>query len=56
MTVLQAALQVFACSPDYQMAPKAVQTLARALEQQLRLALREAHLSSQSNATVQPNS
>jgi ParB/RepB/Spo0J family partition protein len=56
MTAMLAALQTFACSPDSRMAPKAVQTLAQALEQQLRLALREAYPSSQSDLTVQPQS
>jgi len=46
MTTLLAALHAFVHSPDYQMAPKAVQTLVQALEQQLRLALREARPSS----------
>ena len=55
MTALLAALQTFAHSPDYRMAPKAVQTLTQALEQQLRLALREAHSSSQPHLTVQPH-
>ena len=55
MTALLAALQTFAHSPDYRMAPKAVQTIAQALEQQLRLALREAHSSSQPHLTVQPH-
>jgi hypothetical protein len=43
MTSLLAVLQAFVDSPDYRMAPKAVQTLTQALGQQLRLALREAH-------------
>jgi hypothetical protein len=55
MTVLLAALQTFANSPDYCMAPKAVQTLVHALEQQLRLALREGRPSSQPDVTVQPH-
>lgn len=56
MTALLSALQTFAHGPDYRMAPKAVQTLAQALEQQLHLALREAHPSSQPDLTVQPHS
>jgi hypothetical protein len=52
MTSLLAALHAFVDSPDYQMAPKVVQTLAQALEQQLRLTLREAHSSSQPDLTV----
>jgi len=55
MTALLAALQTFAHSPDYRMAPKAVQTITQALEQQLRLALREAHSSPQPDLTVQPH-
>jgi ParB/RepB/Spo0J family partition protein len=57
MTALLEALQAFIThSPDYWMAPKAVQTLAQALEQQLRPALREARSSSQPDLTVQPQS
>ena len=56
LTELLAALHGFAHSPAYRLAPKAVQTLAQALEQQVRLALREAHLSSQPDVTVQPHS
>ena len=56
MPELLTALHAFAHSPGYRMAPKAVQTLAQALEQQLRLALREAHPSSQPGATGQPHS
>lgn len=56
MTELLAALHAFAQSPDNRMAPKAVQTLAQALEQQLRLALREARPSSQPDVSVQPHS
>ena len=55
MTALLAALHAFVHSPDYRMAPKAVQTITQALEQQLRLALREAHSSSQPHLTVQPH-
>ena len=53
MTSLLAALHAFAQSPDYRTTPQAVQTLTQALEQQLRLALREALSSSQLQATVQ---
>ncbi len=53
MTALLSALQTFAHSSDYQMAPQAVQSLAQALEQQVRLALRQAHPSSQPDTTVQ---
>ena len=56
MTELLTALHAFALSSDYRMAPKAVQTLAQALDQQLRLALREAHSTSQFDSTVQPQS
>jgi hypothetical protein len=56
LTELLAALHAFAHSPEYRMAPRAVQTLAQALEQQVRLALREAHPSSQPALTVQPHS
>ena len=56
MTELLAALQAFAHSPDYRMTPKAVQTLAHALEQQLRLSLREAHPLSQPETTEHPHS
>ena len=56
MTSLLAALHAFAQSPDYRTTPQAVQTLTQALEQQLRLALREALSSSQSDPTVQPHS
>src|SRR2546421_572790 len=55
MTTLLAALHAFVHSPDCRMGPKAVQTLAQALEQQLRLALREAHSSPQPDLTVQPH-
>ena len=56
MTALLATLQAFTHSSDSRMAPKAVQTLAQALEQQLRLALLEARPSSQPDAPVQPHS
>ena len=56
MTSLLAALHAFAQSPDYRTTPQAVQTLTQALEQQLRLALREALSTSQSDPTVQPQS
>jgi ParB/RepB/Spo0J family partition protein len=56
MTSLLAALHAFVQSPDYRTTPQAVQTLTQALEQQLRLALREARSSSQSDPTVQPHS
>jgi ParB-like chromosome segregation protein Spo0J len=55
MTELLSALLAFVRSPEYRMAPKAVQTLTQALEQQLRLALREAHSSFQPDVTVQPH-
>ena len=55
MTSLLAALQAFAHSPDYRVTPQAVRTLAQALEQQLRLALREMpKASSPSVPVVQP--
>ena len=53
---LLAALYTFEYSPDYRMAPQAVQTLTQALVQQLRLALRDAPLASQSHTIVQPQS
>ena len=56
MTSLLAALHAFVQSPDYRTTPQAVQTLTQALEQQLRLALREARSTSQSDPTVQPQS
>jgi ParB/RepB/Spo0J family partition protein len=56
VAALLSALEVFTCSPDYRMAPKAVQTLAQALEQQLRLSLREAHATPQFESTVHPQS
>jgi ParB/RepB/Spo0J family partition protein len=56
MTSLLAALHAFVQSPDYRTTPQAMQTLTQALEQQLRLALREALSSSQSDPTVQPQS
>ena len=46
LTELLDALHAFAHSPAYRLAPKAVQTLTQALEQQVRLALREAYPSS----------
>jgi hypothetical protein len=55
MTSLLAALQAFTRSPDYRVMPQAVRTLTQALEQQLRLALRERPpAASQSNPVVQP--
>jgi ParB/RepB/Spo0J family partition protein len=56
MTSLLAALHAFVQSPDYRTTPQAVQTLTQALEQELRLTLREALSSSQSDSTVQPQS
>ena len=56
MTSLLAALHAFVQSPDYRTTPQAVQTLTQALEQELRLTLREALSSSQSDPTVQPQS
>jgi len=56
MTSLLAALHAFAQSSDYRTTPQAVQMLTQALEQQLRLALREALSASQSDPTVQPQS
>jgi len=54
MTALLAALHAFAQSPDYRTTPQTVQMLTQALEQQLRLALREAPLQpSQPDSTVQ---
>jgi|GEM_PF-1961582 len=56
MAELLTVLHAFAHSSAYWMTPKAVQTLAQALEQQLRLALREAHPSSQTDVTGQSHS
>ena len=56
MTSLLAALHAFAQSSDYRTTPQAVQMLTQALEQQLRLALREALSASQSDPTVQSQS
>ena len=56
MTSLLAGLHLFAHSPDYRRTPQAVQTLAQALEQQLRLALREASSASQLDSTVESQS
>jgi hypothetical protein len=56
MSALLSALRVFTCSPGSRTAPKAVQTLAQALEQQLRLSLREAHATPQFESTVHPQS
>jgi ParB/RepB/Spo0J family partition protein len=53
MTALLAAVQAFTHRSEYWMAPKVVQTLTQALQQQLRLALWEARSSSQSDSTVQ---
>ena len=55
MTSLLAALHVFTHSSDYRVTPQAVRTLTQALEQQLRLALREMPPATyQSNPIVQP--
>jgi ParB/RepB/Spo0J family partition protein len=56
LSSLLAALHAFEHCPDYRTAPQAVQTLSQALVQQLRIALREAPLTSQSQPTVQPQS
>ncbi len=56
MSSLLAALLAFEHCPDYRTAPQAVQTLTQALVQQLRIALRDAPLTSQSHTTVQPQS
>ena len=56
LSSLLAALQAFEHSSDYRTAPQAVQTLTQALVQQLRIALRDAPLASQSQPTVQPQS
>ena len=53
---LLAALLAFEHCPDYRTAPQAVQTLTQALVQQLRIALRDAPLTSQSHMTIQPQS
>jgi ParB/RepB/Spo0J family partition protein len=55
MMSLLEALHAFTHSPDYRMMPQAVRTLTQALEQQLRLALREmSKASSPSDPVVQP--
>ncbi len=56
MTTLLAELHAFVHSRGYHTTPKSVQTLAQALEQQLRLALRKAHSSPQFDSTVHPQS
>ena len=56
LSSLLAALQVFEHSSDYRTAPQAVQTLTQALVQQLRIALRDAPLASQSQSTVKSQS
>jgi ParB/RepB/Spo0J family partition protein len=56
MSSLLAALQAIEQGPDYRTVPQAVQTLTQALVQQLRIALRDAALTSQSHTTVQPQS
>lgn len=56
LSSLLAALHAFEQRPDYRTAPQAVQTLSQALVQQLRLAMRDAPLASQSHVTVQPQS
>jgi ParB/RepB/Spo0J family partition protein len=53
MSSLLAALQAFEQYPDYRTAPQAVQTLSQALVQQLRIALRDAPMTSKSHTTVQ---
>jgi len=54
LSSLLAALLAFEHCPDYRTAPQAVQTLTQALVQQLRIALRDAPMESQSPSTVQP--
>ncbi len=56
LSSLLSALLAFEQRPDYRTAPQAVQTLTQALMQQLRVALRDAPLTSQFHATVQPQS
>ena len=56
MSSLLAALHGFQQSPDYQRAPQPVQTLAQALMQQLRVAVRDALPVTQPHAIVQPQS
>jgi ParB/RepB/Spo0J family partition protein len=56
MSSLLVALHTFEQGPDYRTMPQAVQTLTKALVQQLHLALRDAPLASQSHATVQSQS
>jgi len=56
LSSLLAALQAFEHCPDYRTVPQAVQTLSQALVQQLRIALRDEPLTSQSHITIQPQS
>ena len=56
LSSLLVALLAFEYCPDYRTAPQAVQTLSQALVQQLRIALRDAPLTSQSHITIQPQS
>ena len=56
MSALLATLLAFEQCPDYRTAPQAVQTLTQALVQQLRIALRDAPMESQSHTIVQPQS
>ena len=56
LSSLLAALHAFVQRPDYRMVPQTVQMLTQALVQQLRIALRDAPLASQSQPTVQPQS
>jgi ParB/RepB/Spo0J family partition protein len=56
MSSLLAALFTFEQGPVYRTLPQAVQTLTQALMQQLRIALRDAPLASQSHTIVQPQS
>lgn len=56
LTTLMAALQTFEQSREYRTTPQAVQTLTKALVQQVQLALRDAQPATQSQSTVQSQS
>jgi ParB/RepB/Spo0J family partition protein len=56
LSTLLIALQAFGHSPEYRTAPQAVQTLTKALVQQVQLTLRDAQTATQSQSTVQSQS
>ena len=53
LSTLLAALQAFEHSPEYRAVPQAMQTLTRALVQQVHVALRDALPAAQTRPTVQ---